>query len=110
LTVHTIAGLLRTRPARVSKWRQRFIAGRVKGLDDAPRVGAPKKYAPETARNVMSLLSDEPPSGAPRWSGSLLAERLGVGVHQVWRILREQGIRLDRTWPSWINSETPGPP
>src|SRR6516165_6122479 len=37
VTVEKIAERLQTRPARVSKWRQRFAKDRLAGLSDAPR-------------------------------------------------------------------------
>src|SRR2546421_231977 len=37
MTVETIAEHLHTRPARLSKWRQRFVEGRLSALADAPR-------------------------------------------------------------------------
>jgi transposase len=41
LTVEKIAERLHTRPARVSKWRQRFMLDRLNALADAPRSGKP---------------------------------------------------------------------
>jgi hypothetical protein len=40
-TNQQIAAVLRTRTARVSKWRQRFGANRLEGLGDAARSGKP---------------------------------------------------------------------
>jgi hypothetical protein len=50
-----------TRPARVSKWRQRFAKDRLLALSDAPRSGMPHKYMAETEKRVLSLL-DQPAS------------------------------------------------
>ena len=36
-----VAQELKTRPARVCKWRRRFAAERLRGLSDAPRPGQP---------------------------------------------------------------------
>src|SRR3954468_8299376 len=48
LTVEKISERLHTRPARVSKWRQRFVKDRLNALSDAPRSGKPHKYTEKT--------------------------------------------------------------
>jgi transposase len=42
LPAREIARQLKTRLARVSKWRQRFCQNRLAGLEDAARSGKPK--------------------------------------------------------------------
>jgi transposase len=97
LTVEKIAERLDTRPARVSKWRQRFAEGRLSALSDAPRPGKPHKYTDDTEKRVLALLDTPAPKGYAQWNGSLLAEELGdISVDQVWRILRRRGIQLQR--------------
>src|ERR1700734_3602036 len=54
MTVEKIAERLHTRPARVSKWRQRFVRDRLNALADAPRSGKPNKYSDETERRVLA--------------------------------------------------------
>ena len=54
LTVETIAKQLGTRPARVSKWRQRFDKDRLDALSDAPRPGKPQKYTADTEKRVLA--------------------------------------------------------
>lgn len=61
--IEDIARQLDTRPARVSKWRQRFAQGRLSALSDAPRPGKPRIYDDETESRVLALL-DQP---APWW-------------------------------------------
>lgn len=101
-TVEKIARMLRTRPARVSKWRQRFCQGGLLALADAPRSGKPRKYTAETELRVLAMLDQPAPEGYPRWTGSLLAAALkDVSTDQVWRILRKHGSQLQRR-RSWI--------
>jgi len=40
------------------------------------------------------------PEGLGQWDGRALAEALGASVHAVWRLLRREGIYLQRlrTW------------
>src|SRR5215475_1397849 len=68
LTVEKIAERLQTRPARVSKWRQRFAKDRLAGLSDAPRPGKPHKYAEETETRVLAMLDQGPPKGFSQWN------------------------------------------
>src|ERR671926_183566 len=56
LSVRAIAARLNTRPARVSKWRQRFAKLRMNAFDDAPRTGKPHTYAAEMEKRVLKLL------------------------------------------------------
>jgi transposase len=107
LTVEKIAERLRTRPARVSKWRQRFAEGRLSALSDAPRPGKPHKYTDDTENRVLALLDTAAPKGYAQWNGSLLAKALGdVSADQVWRILRRRGIQLQRR-RSWCITTDP---
>lgn len=102
-----IAEQLRTRTARVSKWRTRFARERLGGLSDAARSGKPAKYTADTEKRMLALLDQPPPKGYAQWEGPLLAEALGdVNVHQVWRLLRQRGISLARR-RSWCISTDP---
>ncbi len=102
-----IARELRTRPARVSKWRTRFARERLAGLIDAPRPGAVARYDEATERRILAALDERPPAGHATWTGSLLAAHLGdVSADQVWRTLRRHGISLRRR-RSWCISTDP---
>ena len=102
-----IARRLKTRLARVSKWRQRFGQQRLAGLDDAPRTGKPKTYDQQTEKQILALLDSDPPSGYSQWNGRLLADALSeVSDDQVWRVLRKHKIQLQRR-RSWCISTDP---
>ena len=58
-----IAEHLKTRPARVSKWRQRFGERRLDGLRDADRKGRPAHYDKATEKRVLTMLDAPPPEG-----------------------------------------------
>ncbi len=107
VAVEKIAEQLHTRPARVSKWRQRFARGRLNALSDAARPGKPHTYTAQTERHVLGLLDQPPPDGYAQWNGRLLAEALGdVSADHVWRILRKHRIQLQRR-RSWCISTDP---
>src|SRR5580700_10445954 len=92
-TNEQIAAELKTRTARVSKWRQRFGRLRLEGLGDAPRPGKPAKYDAATEKRVLDLLDHPPPKGYSQWNGARLAEALPeVSKAQIWRILRRHDI------------------
>jgi transposase len=106
-SVEEIAERLQTRPARVSKWRQRFMRDRLVALSDAPRPGKPAQYTAATEKRVLALLDEPPTAGYAQWNGRLLAESLGdVSDDHVWRILRKHKIQLQRR-RSWCISMDP---
>lgn len=106
-TNEQIAQALKTRTARVSKWRQRFGAARLAGLGDGARSGKPAKYDQDTENRVLRLLDERPPKGYAQWNGRLLAEALpDVSKDHVWRILRKHNICLERR-RSWCISTDP---
>ena len=102
-----IAQELGTPPARVSKWRLRFAEQRLLGLADRPRRGKPARYDETTRKRILAMLDRAPPEGHATWTGELLAEALGdVSKHQVWRVLKRQGVSLRRR-RSWSISTDP---
>ena len=101
-----IARELGTREATVSKWRSRFHQVGLKGLQDKPRPGKPSKYTPSTEKSILAALDKSPPKGYATWTGPLLAERLGISEHYVWRILRKHQISLARR-RSWCIKHGP---
>ncbi len=102
-----IAQQLNTPPSRVSKWRLRFAEQRLAGLVDRPRSGKPARYDEATRKRILTMLDQPPPEGHATWTGTLLAAALGdVSDHQVWRVLKRQGISLRRR-RSWCISTDP---
>jgi transposase len=70
----------------VRKWRRRFAAGALAGLDDRPRSGRPRTFTPMQVAQVKALACTAPrESTVPlsRWSGADLAtEVVARGVAQ----------------------------
>ena len=107
LTNKAAAGRLATRPATVSKWRGRFARHGLAGVADAPRSGKPRHYDAQDERRILGALDAPPPAGYARWNGTLLSKHLGdISKHQVWRVLREHEISLERR-RSWCISTDP---
>jgi len=102
-----VARALDTRPNTVGKWRARFLAERLAGLEDAPRPGKPKVYDASVGTRVLAALDRAPPRGYAKWNGARLAKALGdVSKHQVWRVLKAHDISLERRH-SWCVSTDP---
>lgn len=101
--VQDIARECHTRPNTVIKWRQRFVTASLAGLRDAPRPGAKPVYGAAFRNRVLALLEQPPPAGQAAWDGPAVAARLQGSVHAVWRVLRTEGICLQRQ-RSWCVS------
>jgi len=98
-----VAQECQTRPNTVIKWRQRFVKAGTAGLRDAPRPGAKPVYGQDFRNRVLALLEQKPPAGQACWDGPAIAKALEGSVHAVWRVLRLEGICLQRQ-RSWCVS------
>jgi transposase len=87
----------------VAKWRGRFSAKGTQGLSDKPRAGKPKKYDMNLRTTILRTLEGSPPKGQSTWDGKTLAKAVGASDDAVWRILRKEGIQLQRC-RSWCVS------
>src|ERR1700733_13179831 len=87
----------------VAKWRRRFSLWGLRGLRDQSRPGKPVRYDTAFRNRVLSLLEETPPLGMSHWDGRAVAEALDASVHAVWRVLRREGIYLQRR-RSWCVS------
>lgn len=106
-STESIAGELGVRTATVSKWRTRFAASGIVGLEDSVRTGKPAIYGRETEMRILSKLDEDAPPGYASWSGGLIAKSLGdVSCDQIWRVLRKYRISLQGRH-SWCISNDP---
>ncbi len=79
----------------VIKWRDRFAANGIAGLDDEERSGRPKTV--DDAAILAATLEPPPDSLAvTHWSSRLLGRHLGVGDATVARAWRRYGIKPSR--------------
>ena len=88
----------------VTKWCKRFSFWGIRGLFDEARSGKPAKYDAAFRDKLLAVLEEQPPSGMSRWDGPAIAERLESSVYAVWRLLRREGIHLQRH-RSWCVSK-----
>jgi transposase len=92
-----IAAKLGIRPGAVAVWRRRFASDGMKGLRDRQRPGKPPQHPAAELRNrLLSQIEQPPPAGLATWDGKSLAQILGVSDDTVWRLLRKEGIQLQR--------------
>ena len=104
-STRSIASELGTWPGRVSRWRMRFAAQRLAGLNDLPRPGATPRYGGDTDKRILALLDQPPPAGYGRWTAPLLSRELGdVSDQYIWRFLRANKIDLAAR-KSWCQTD-----
>ena len=101
--VQEVARQCHTRPNTVIKWRRRFTSQGFKGLRDAPRPGAQRRYDQVFRNRVLAVLEQPAPAGQATWDGPAVAKEVNGSVHAVWRVLRKEGICLQRQ-RSWCVS------
>jgi transposase len=103
LRVQEVAAYCRTRANTIIKWRDRFVDQGLPGLEDEHRPGARKVYGDDFRLRVLATLEQPPPIGQAVWDGPAVAKAVGGSVHAVWRVLRKEGISLQRQ-RSWCVS------
>lgn len=79
---------------KAARWRARFLALGVEGLEkDAPRPGRTPKIAKETIERVVRMTTQEKPPNATHWSTRSMARAAGIGKASVGRIWRQHGLK-----------------
>jgi transposase len=100
-TIGAVAAELGVSRDMVSKWRGRFLKGRLKGLTDEPRPGRPRTITDEHVEKVITAtLEQEPAGGDTHWSTRSMARSAGLNQTAVSRIWRAFGLKphLVETW------------
>src|SRR5262245_19920333 len=99
-----IASDLRVERQTVGKWRARFLSGRLEGLLDEPRPGAPRKITDAHVERVIAKTLESVPRDATHWSTRSMAKASGMSqsaVSRIWRAFslqphRQETFKLDR--------------
>jgi transposase len=100
-TIGEVAAELGVSRDMVSKWRARFLSGRLEGLSDEPRPGRPRTISDEQVERVIARTLEEAPSaGDTHWSTRSMAAAMGMSQSAVSRIWRAFGLKphLVETW------------
>ncbi|MFM9371911.1 helix-turn-helix domain-containing protein [Streptomyces sp. Da 82-17] len=77
----------------VGKWRGRFLADRLDGLDEQARPGRPPAADDDTTAHVLVRTLTPPPGPRETWSTRSMAAETGLSQSTVSRIWRTYGIR-----------------
>ena len=88
-----VARRYRTTNTTVGKWRTRFLASRLAGLYDEPRVGAPRTISDEEVEAVIVKTLETTPKGETHWSTRTMAAKAGMSHTMVGRIWRTFGLK-----------------
>ena len=88
-----VARRYRTTNATVGKWRGRFIARRLDGLYDEPRVGAPRTITDAEVEAVIVKTLETTPAGETHWSTRTMAAKAGMSHTMIGRIWRTFGLQ-----------------
>ena len=87
---------LRTTAPTISRWKERFIAGGIDGLDTY-HPGQPPTVLTSTLRaKILSTTRKKPTDGSTHWSCRKLAQALGVSKDAVHRVWKEAGLKPHR--------------
>jgi len=89
-----IAAELNISRGAVARWRDRFAASGIAGIEkDVPRGGRPPKARQDLVRRIIETTTRGKPANATHWSTRTLAEALGTNRSLVNRVWRAHGLK-----------------
>src|SRR6267154_1497444 len=91
-----IAGQLGIARQTVRRWEKRFLEQGMKGLEDAPRSGRPRRIQPEQIAQIVHKTTHETPADSTHWSTRSLALAVNVSPSSVGRIWRSAKLNVHR--------------
>jgi transposase len=78
----------------VGRWRKRFVAQGLAGIEkDAPRGGRPATKRQQATRRILEATTQRKPDNATHWSTNSLAKELGLSQSMVSRVWRANGLK-----------------
>jgi transposase len=92
-TIGQVAADLGVSRDMVSKWRSRFLTGRLEGLSDERRPGRPREITDEQVERVITKTLEEKPGQDTHWSTRSMASAAGMSQSAVSRIWRAFGLK-----------------
>ena len=100
-----VADLVGVTRLTAGKWRSRFLAGRLDGLLDKPRSGAPRTVSDADVERVLARTLETTPRGATHWSTRSMAEASGLSRSTINRIWRAFSLQPHRTETFKLSSD-----
>lgn len=100
-------------PKTVRKWRDRFAARRMEGLEDLPRPGRPESFSSPQRHEVFTLMVGTPPPPYTSWTLDLVVNELidrgivsTISRETISKWLREADLKPHRV-KYWLHSKDP---
>lgn len=81
----------------VGRWRKRFASGRIDGLFDEPRPGAPRTIGDDEIAETIRRTLETMPADATHWSLRSMAKTAGLAPSTIHRIWKAFGLQPHRT-------------
>src|SRR6185312_4194756 len=101
-----IAEELRISPHKAARWRKRFLALGIAGLEkDAPRPGRRKKFSRAQVAAVVRKTMNEAPPNATHWSTRTMAAATGMSKVTIGRIWKAHGLKPHRVATFKLSSD-----
>jgi transposase len=87
---------LRTTAPTISRWKQRFLASGIDGLDTYHPGQTAPVLTPALRARILSATRKRPKDGSTHWSCRKLASTLGVSKDAIHRVWKEAGLKPHR--------------
>ena len=92
----TIKQRLGTTAPTISRWKQRFLAAGMDGLDTNHPGQSASVLIPKLRARILSTTRKKPKDGSTHWSCRKLAAALGLSKDAVHRVWKEAGLKPHR--------------
>src|SRR5277367_1862726 len=93
LTFSVIRQRLGTTTPTIIRWKERFLAAGLDGLDTSHPGQKPFKLTPALRAKVLAVTRKKPSDGSTHWSCRKLAATLGISKDLVHRVWQEAGLK-----------------
>ncbi|WP_317620881.1 helix-turn-helix domain-containing protein [Streptomyces sp. CBMA123] len=97
----------------LERWRARFVAKRLDGLQDEPRPGRPSSILLDQVENVVVATLESTPGKDSHWSRTSKAKRTGLSKSTIGRIWKKSDLRPHLQdafkWPGTCASTSTSP-